>query len=131
MKTSIIPTPGGYRIQMSNHRRRQAEALGALASKILQAQDSHPWARVADGFDRRVWGGIVSGVALIFRLFAKLDRFLDEQAVNGGFDKACEEITTGGGLAASVQTGRVQSYLRILAVGIIALAAILFWSSRP
>jgi NADH-quinone oxidoreductase subunit L len=78
-----------------------------------------------------VWGGIVSGVALIFRLFAKLDRFLDEQAVNGGFDKACEEITTGGGLAASVQTGRVQSYLRILAVGIIALAAILFWSSRP
>ena len=89
------------------------------------------WARVADWFDRRVWGGIVSGVALIFRLFAKLDRFLDEQAVNGGFDKACEEITTGGGLAASVQTGRVQSYLRILAVGIVALAAILFWSSRP
>ena len=49
MKALIIPTPGGYRIQMSNHRRRQAEALGALASKILQAQDSHPWARAADG----------------------------------------------------------------------------------
>ena len=49
MKTLIIPTPGGYRIHMADHRRRQAEALGALASKFLQAQDSHLWARAADG----------------------------------------------------------------------------------
>ena len=48
MKTSIIPTPGGYRIHMADHRRRQAEALGALASNFLQAQDSHLWAGAAD-----------------------------------------------------------------------------------
>jgi len=53
------------------------------------------------------------------------------QGVDGGFDKACEELSTSGGLLARVQTGRVQAYLRILAVGIIAIAAILFWSSRP
>jgi len=49
MKTSIIPTPGGYRIHMTDHRRQQAEALGTLASKFLQAQDSHLWARAANG----------------------------------------------------------------------------------
>jgi len=49
MKTSIIPTPGGYRIHMADHRRRQAEALGALASEFLQAQDSRLWASAADG----------------------------------------------------------------------------------
>ena len=30
-----------------------------------------------------------------------------------------------------VQSGRVQSYLRILAVAVVALALILLWSSRP
>jgi len=49
MKTLIIPTPGGYRIHMADHRRRQAEALGALAGKILQAQNSRLWASAADG----------------------------------------------------------------------------------
>ena len=49
MKTLIIPTPSGYRIHMADRRRQQAEALGTLASKFLQAQDSHLWARAADG----------------------------------------------------------------------------------
>ena len=89
------------------------------------------WAKVADWLDRSVWGGIVTGIAFVFGLWARLNRFLDEQGVNGGFDKACEEISTSGGLLARVQTGRVQAYLRILAVGIVALAAILIWSSRP
>jgi len=30
-----------------------------------------------------------------------------------------------------MQSGRVQNYLRILAVAVVALAVILFWSSRP
>jgi NADH-quinone oxidoreductase subunit L len=39
-------------------------------------------------------------------------------------------LSTGGGLLSRVQSGRVQSYLRLLAIAIIALAAILIWSSR-
>jgi NADH-quinone oxidoreductase subunit L len=89
------------------------------------------WARVADWLDRRVWGGIVDLVASIFTLWAKLNRLLDINWVDGGFDKTCEEISEGGGLLASLQSGRVQSYLRILAVAVVALAAILFWRSRP
>ncbi|MGA7342158.1 MAG: NADH-quinone oxidoreductase subunit L [Terracidiphilus sp.] len=89
------------------------------------------WARVADWLDRRVWGGAVSAVAWLFGLWAQLNRFLDTHWVDGGFDKSCEELSTSGGLLARVQSGRVQIYLRILAVAVLALAAILIWSSRP
>ncbi|HEX8710306.1 MAG TPA: NADH-quinone oxidoreductase subunit L, partial [Terracidiphilus sp.] len=89
------------------------------------------WARVADWLDRRIWGGIVAGVALAFRGLAHLDRLIDNFWINDGFDKGCEELSTGGGLLARVQTGRVQTYLRLLALGFVVLVAILIWSSRP
>jgi NADH-quinone oxidoreductase subunit L len=88
------------------------------------------WARVADWLDRRLWGGAVDGVAWGFGLWAQLNRFLDTNWVDGSFDKGCEELGVGGGLLAAVQTGRVQTYLRILALAVVALAAILIWSSR-
>jgi len=88
------------------------------------------WARVADWFDRRVWGGAVACVAWIFGLWAQLSRFLDTNVVDGGFDKGCEELSTGGGLLARMQSGRVQTYLRILALAVVALAALLIWSAR-
>jgi NADH-quinone oxidoreductase subunit L len=50
--------------------------------------------------------------------------------VDGGFDKGCDELSVGGGLLARIQTGRVQTYLRILALAVVVLVAILFWSNR-
>jgi NADH-quinone oxidoreductase subunit L len=88
------------------------------------------WARVADWIDRHVWGGIVAAVAMVFRSWASLNRFLDTNVVDGSFDKGCEEIATGGGLMARVQSGRVQTYLRLLAVAFVVLAGLLIWSSR-
>jgi NADH-quinone oxidoreductase subunit L len=89
------------------------------------------WARVADWLDHRVWGGAVACVAWFFGLWAQLNRFLDTNVVDGGFDKGCEELSTSGGLLARVQSGRVQTYLRILALAVVALIAILIWSARP
>jgi NADH-quinone oxidoreductase subunit L len=88
------------------------------------------WGRVSDWLDRRVWGGVVAGVAWFFSLGARLNRFLDTNVVDGGFDKGCEELTVGGGLLSRMQTGRVQTYLRILALAVVALTAILIWSSK-
>jgi NADH-quinone oxidoreductase subunit L len=88
------------------------------------------WARVADWLDRRVWGGIVALVTWLFGLWAQLNRWIDSEWVNGAFDKTCEEISSGGGLLARTQNGRVQTYLRVLAVAVVALAVILIWSSR-
>jgi NADH:ubiquinone oxidoreductase subunit 5 (subunit L)/multisubunit Na+/H+ antiporter MnhA subunit len=89
------------------------------------------WGRVADWFDRYIWGGAVTAVAWLFGLWAALNRFLDEQWVNGGFDKGCEEMALGGGLLSRVENGRVQIYLRILALAVVALTVVLIWSSRP
>jgi len=89
------------------------------------------WARVADWIDRHVWGAIVADVAWLFSLWARLNRFLDVGWVDGGFDKTCEEISEGGGLLARTEDGRVQTYLRILAVAVVVLVAILLWSARP
>jgi NADH-quinone oxidoreductase subunit L len=89
------------------------------------------WGRVADWLDRRVWGGLVAGVAWAFRGWAHFNRFLDMNWVDGSFDKGCEELASGGGLLSRVQTGRVQTYLRILAFSVVALVAILIWSSLP
>jgi len=87
------------------------------------------WARVADWLDRRIWGGAVAGVVFAFALWARLNRFLDTNVVDGGFDKGCDELAVGGGLLSRVQSGRVQSYLRILALAVVLLAAFLIWSS--
>jgi NADH-quinone oxidoreductase subunit L len=89
------------------------------------------WERVADWLDRRVWGGVVAGVAFAFNGWAQFNRYLDNNWVDGGFDKGCEELSEGGGLLSRVQTGRVQTYLRILAFSVCALAVILIWSSMP
>jgi NADH-quinone oxidoreductase subunit L len=89
------------------------------------------FARVTDFFDRRVWGGIVAGLAWLFQLWARFNRFFDNTWINGGFDKGCEELSTGGGLLSRVENGRVQIYLRILAAGMVVLVAILFWTVRP
>ena len=50
------------------------------------------WARVSDWLDRWVWGGVVAGVAWGFGLGAQLNRFLDNNIVDGGFDKGCDEL---------------------------------------
>jgi NADH-quinone oxidoreductase subunit L len=88
------------------------------------------WGRAADWLDRWFWGGAVDGVARIFREWAKLSKFLDANVVDGCFDKGCDELSAGGGLLSRAQNGRAQSYLRILALAVAALAAILIWSCR-
>jgi NADH-quinone oxidoreductase subunit L len=90
----------------------------------------HWVASVADWLDRRVLRGAVTAVARLFGLGARLNRFLDNNIVDGGFDKGCEELSVGGALLARMQTGRVQTYLRLVALAVVVLAAILIWSSR-
>jgi NADH-quinone oxidoreductase subunit L len=88
------------------------------------------WAKVADWIDRDIWGDMVSSVAFLFTRWARLNRFLDANVVDGAFDKGCEEIATGGGLLARVQSGRGQMYLRVLALAVVVLAGVLIWSGR-
>jgi NADH-quinone oxidoreductase subunit L len=89
------------------------------------------WAKVADWIDREIWGDMVSTVTWLFNHWARLNKFLDANMVDGAFDKGCEEIYNGGGILARMQNGRGQIYLRILGIAVAILAAILIWSGRP
>ncbi|HEY1576403.1 MAG TPA: NADH-quinone oxidoreductase subunit L [Terracidiphilus sp.] len=88
------------------------------------------WAKVADWIDREIWGDMVASVTLLFKVSAHLSRFLDANMVDGAFDKGCEEIYNGGGILARMQNGRGQIYLRLLAIAVVIIAAILIWSGR-
>ncbi len=74
--------------------------------------------------DRRLWGGIVATVATGFRSLGRFNKTVDTQWIDGGFDKGCEELTTTGGVLAWMQAGRAPGYLRVLAVGVLALVAL-------
>jgi len=89
------------------------------------------WAKVADWIDREIWGDMVSTVTWLFNHWARLNKFLDATMVDGAFDKGCEEVYNGGGVLARIQNGRGQIYLRLLAVAVVILAAILIWSGHP
>jgi len=86
--------------------------------------------RMADRADRYLWGGIVAAVTGGFKLVAHFNRFFDANLVNGTFDKVSEELSTSGGLLGKMHAGRVQGYLRILALAVVLLGALLIWSSR-
>jgi NADH-quinone oxidoreductase subunit L len=80
--------------------------------------------------DRWIFGGVVRVVAWIVAGLGWFDFGLDKYLVNGGFDLGCRELSFGGRLLARLQSGRVQSYLRIIAVALVVLALLLLWGHR-
>ena len=86
--------------------------------------------RVSDWMDRKVWGGAVDTIKFAAQTVAHADSLADKHLVNAGFDAGCEGMTTGAGMLARLQSGRVQRYLK-LAGGGVALAIVwLYWRSR-
>ncbi|HTV05710.1 MAG TPA: NADH-quinone oxidoreductase subunit L [Acidobacteriaceae bacterium] len=83
-----------------------------------------------DWMDRWVWNGVVQLVAWIVTGIAWMDSSLDTYVVNTGFDESCKGFVQGGRLMSRLQNGRVQSYLRVLGVALIALVLLLFWSRK-
>jgi len=94
----------------------------------LYAMTVLPWyaalAWLSDWLDRSVWGGIVAAVASSFRRLGEVNKSVDSQWIDGTFDKGCEELVTSGGVMAWLQAGRAPGYLRLLGLGILALAGI-------
>jgi NADH-quinone oxidoreductase subunit L len=87
-------------------------------------------ARACDWLDYWVWNGVVQLLSLLVIGFAWLNRFLDEHVVNPGFDEGCRRLTKGGTLMSRLQSGRVQSYLRLIGVALAVLVLFLIWGCR-
>jgi len=80
--------------------------------------------------DHWIWGGAVRLVSWIVTGVGWFDFSLDRFVVNGGFDLGCRELSFGGRLFARLQNGRVQNYLRVIALALVVLGILLLWGRR-
>jgi len=80
-----------------------------------------------DFLDKWIFGGAVLVVSYLMLGFAKLYKLTDDWVVNFGFDTGCESLRASGGGLSKLQTGRVQTYLRVIGVALVVLVLILIW----
>ncbi len=85
------------------------------------------FARACDFLDAWVWGGVVLLVSLATVGLGWVNDSFDKFVINLGFDGGCEGVARGGGLMSKLQDGRVQNYLRLIGVALVALALFLIW----
>jgi len=97
------------------------------AATIIRANSL--FARLCAWFDRVVCDGMVRGVAAMTEEVSNLNREIDDDVVNGGFDRGAETVRNSGKWAASWQNGQAQRYLRMIGIGFCALLLILIWSA--
>ncbi len=83
--------------------------------------------RLSDFLDRYFWDGLVRLCGGIGRLFGGLTKGFDERAINAGVNDATD-VTRGFGRMISVwHTGQIQTYLGVIAVGMLALLILYAW----
>jgi NADH-quinone oxidoreductase subunit L len=86
------------------------------------------WAAKACAFlDEWIWGGVVLVASYLTLGLSWLNRAFDEFVINLGFDQGCDGVTRGGKQLSRLQDGRVQNYLRLIGIGLVALVLILIW----
>jgi NADH-quinone oxidoreductase subunit L len=88
------------------------------------------WSKVCDWFDRFVWNGAVQTISYLVVGTAWVDNFLDAGIINTGFDSSCESVSRSGDRLSLLQDGRIQSYLRVIGVALIALVIFLLWGAK-
>jgi NADH-quinone oxidoreductase subunit L len=86
------------------------------------------WSSKACAFlDEWVWGGVVQFVSHMTLGFSWVSRAFDEFVINLGFDQGCDGVTHSSKWMSRLQNGRVQNYLRIIGIGLVALVLFLIW----
>jgi hypothetical protein len=59
-----------------------------------------------------------------------VDNFFDAGIINTGFDGGCESVSRGGQFLSLLQGGRVQGYLKVIGVTLVALVIFLLWGAK-
>jgi len=95
---------------------------------VIRFNASAAW--LCDFADQWIFGGAVLLVKYITVGLAWLYRLTDEYFVNLGFDTGCEALREGGGGLSKLHTGRVQTYLRVIGVALVALIIFLIWGRK-
>ncbi len=82
-------------------------------------------AKLADAFDRLVWGSVVRAVAALGRWIGVVNQEAEDNVLNAGFDSGSETLRTGGRAYSATQTGDAHGYLLTMAVAFVLLVLVL------
>jgi NADH-quinone oxidoreductase subunit L len=80
--------------------------------------------------DRHIWAGGVRGISLAVVGLAWFNRTVDAKVVNAGFDAGCESANRGARVFSHLQTGRVQTYLKVIGIALVVFVLFLVWGSK-
>lgn len=89
------------------------------------------WAARACAFlDEMIWGMAVALVSYLAIGLGWMNDAIDKFVINLGFDQSCEGVSSGGKWMSRLQSGRVQTYLRVIGVALAALVLFLVWGGK-
>jgi NADH-quinone oxidoreductase subunit L len=83
--------------------------------------------RVADYLDRYFWDGLVSLFAGIGQAFGVLSKGFDDHGINAGVDETTSGTRGFGRLIAAAHSGQIQTYLGVIAIGMLLLLVLYAW----
>jgi len=100
--------------------------LDELYAKTVLAL-SATFSRAADWMDRNIWDGLVRGVGGTGQLFGTLSANFDERGINAGIDESAAGARGLGRFMSAWHSGQVQTYMGVVAVGMLALLLLYAW----
>jgi len=84
-------------------------------------------ARASDLLDRYFWDGLVRTIGALGNTLGSLTKGFDERGINAGVDDATDVARGFGRVIAGRHSGRVQTYLGAIAVGMLGLLILYAW----
>ena len=84
-------------------------------------------ARMSDLLDRYFWDGLVRAFAGLGQLFGIFTANFDERGINAGVDETTAGARGVGRVMSAWHSGQVQTYLGVIAVGMLALLILYAW----
>ena len=84
-------------------------------------------ARISDALDRYFWDGLVRAFGLLGGSLGSLGKGFDERGINAGVNDATGVARGLGRLVSARHSGQVQTYLGVIAVGLLALLLFYAW----
>ena len=84
-------------------------------------------ARLSDWMDRNFWDRLVCGFGGIGQLFGIFTSDVDERGINAGVDETTIGTRGLGRLMSAAHSGQIQTYLGVIAIGVLALLLFYAW----
>jgi NADH-quinone oxidoreductase subunit L len=100
--------------------------LDELYAKTVLAW-SAMFSRASDWMDRYIWDGLVHAVGGAGQFFGILSANFDERGINAGVDESATGTRGLGRFVSAWHSGQIQTYMGVLAVGMLALLILYAW----